>query len=1191
MYRNAIPVICALLAAGTGCVALGRTPDHPLPSWTQSYLFRPPVAAADKAALPASSLVWPQFQVRPAAKGAQTVRVSVPFMPGTLAEGEGLRVRLETNDAQDYDEFKADLRVLTWFPGTPRYVRRALITFVHGFPSLAPLTFRVEGHPAPWSRGASDREAAVMADTFRGGIGATRVELREEGVRITYGQEPPLEARLTAPACSDASPATIEVIEDGRFFLWVRLLKADPQWPRIIEVRADRLGTVAVRAHLQRLLPDDGYAPDIGWEISGGDFEKLVSGAHAEAASLPAAHDFASGEPAELIGSRACLRFPDAHLLRKGALSVDAAGEAHRVTYWRSREGDRTPFQPAAWRTATFVMGPPGAAAWSPLLEPGQVVSIDASVCDALYACGAERPLEGMPELAAVRQTHRDAIASAPLTGDDFGNVTAMPASGVFGMNRLNHCPAILEEYYRSGDARLRNTALLWCNNFHDLSIWWGVTPSGDFGGARYNNAAAGSGAHKSDDAYMWRSNDAVHFCTKGFETFFYAYEETGDPRMAVALHWQTEYAKNKIHVDQGECRNIGDVLDFVRLYEFTGQPEFLDHALRLFRELRTKLSDGDLFSQGGQPIVPDPPFMDDDSVGYKHPFAKPYIIGYALQGLPALAAHAPDEPKLMDVIRAVAGFMAESQDSIGGWRYPHPKSSRVIIDQAMEHAAQLCRAARVLESRGDNIDGLLDTIERVLRARVNGCLRAGAFLTGLSGWEMAGGMLPEGKSLQDLYKKPADRDPLRDYTEGAVSVGNASPEGVVYFSEVLGFYLQRREAARLLETSSELEVVLDRVAPPAAAGEPESGLEYPAFGMENGLPAFAEAQVARMTFPLAWNPDAGEPFDAWRVRARKTLLDCLLTPPPAPAAFDPELINTEDRGAYEARKLVFRVSADCRAPAYLLVPKGRGPFPAILALHDHGAHFSIGKEKMVRPFGVSREVLDDAMRWVDECYGGRWIGDELAARGFVVLAVDALFWGERGRREGVKYDEQQTLAANLLQLGMTWSGVITWDDMRSAEFLATLPEVDARRIGATGLSMGCHRTWMLCAASDRIAAGAAICWMGTTPVLMAPGNNQTKGQSAFSMLVPNLRNFLDYPDVAAIACPRPMLFFNGSEDPLFPIPGVEAAYDRIRRVYESQGAANRLVTRIWPTPHVFNIAMQEEAFAWLDAQLKHGVQ
>jgi dienelactone hydrolase len=462
-----------------------------------------------------------------------------------------------------------------------------------------------------------------------------------------------------------------------------------------------------------------------------------------------------------------------------------------------------------------------------------------------------------------------------------------------------------------------------------------------------------------------------------------------------------------------------------------------------------------------------------------------------------------------------------------------------------------------------------------------------------LRGWEASTGALKPGQSVVDLYKHPEDRDPARDYTEGEVSQGGASPEGTVYFFDVLRFYLKHRPAARLFQTTPEMAAVISRATPKASgSGEAESDppdaspKPYPGYGMSQSLATFTDAQLGRLTFPLAYNPARDKDFDEWRSAARTKMRECLLTPPPK-ADFDPEVLATDDRGTYEARKLALNISADCRIPAYLLVPKGKGPFPAIIALHDHGAHFSIGKEKVVRPFGVGEAVMQDALKWVDTCYEGRFIGDELAARGYVVFAIDALFWGERGRKEGVKYEAQQELAANLMQVGMTWLGVITWDDIRSAEFVASLPEVAPDRIGAVGLSMGSHRTWMLSAASDLIKAGAAICWMCDLRTLMSPGNNQTTGYSAFSMLAPNLANFLDVPDIASIACPKPMLFYNGEKDGLFPLVGVEAAYGKMRRVWQNQGLDDKLVTKLWPVPHEFNRAMQEEAFAWLDQQLK----
>lgn len=105
----------------------------------------------------------------------------------------------------------------------------------------------------------------------------------------------------------------------------------------------------------------------------------------------------------------------------------------------------------------------------------------------------------------------------------------------------------------------------------------------------------------------------------------------------------------------------------------------------------------------------------------------------------------------------------------------------------------------------------------------------------------------------------------------------------------------------------------------------------------------------------------------------------------------------------------------------------------------------------MVRPFGVSEIVMKDADNWAVGCYDGQYVGDYLAENGYVVLALDALFWGERGRKEYARYDSQQALSANLLQMGMSWGGLIAWDDIRSAEFLASLPQVDKEKVATMG--------------------------------------------------------------------------------------------------------------------------------------------
>jgi dienelactone hydrolase len=359
-------------------------------------------------------------------------------------------------------------------------------------------------------------------------------------------------------------------------------------------------------------------------------------------------------------------------------------------------------------------------------------------------------------------------------------------------------------------------------------------------------------------------------------------------------------------------------------------------------------------------------------------------------------------------------------------------------------------------------------------------------------------------------------------------------------------------------------------------------GDTYQTRGIIRDLPVFMYAAKKRQTYPMSWLSGDETDFNQWKVKARNIFKSTWQTLPEN-IPYDPVLLDKQDRGSYIAEKIVLNITADSRILSYLLKPKGEGPFPAVLLLHDHSAIFDNGKEKVIKPWGISNERIASAKALVNKSYGNRFIGDELAKRGYVCFAIDALNWGDRG---GGGMEGQQAIGSNMIHLGMSFAGLIAYEDLRSASFLASLPYVDKDRVAAMGLSMGAYRTWQIAAMSDIIKAGVAICWMATNEGLTSYFNNQTKGNSAFSMLHPGLFRYLDYPDVASMACPKPMLFFNGEKDKLFPIPAVKAAYSKMHRVWESQNVSDKLVTKFWPVPHEFNLEMQEEAFTWLDKQL-----
>lgn len=366
------------------------------------------------------------------------------------------------------------------------------------------------------------------------------------------------------------------------------------------------------------------------------------------------------------------------------------------------------------------------------------------------------------------------------------------------------------------------------------------------------------------------------------------------------------------------------------------------------------------------------------------------------------------------------------------------------------------------------------------------------------------------------------------------------------------------------------------------AAGAAAQSYESP--GIEHNMPVFAPALKAKMTYPMAWSP-AVKDLKAWREKGRAKVWEATLQQPDR-TPFKAEVIAEEDRGSYVARQVVFNLTGMSRVRALLLVPKSAGRHPATLMLHDHGGKFDIGKEKMIEPFGTVSAADGakhaSAKAWADKHFSGRWPGDALAARGYVVLCTDAVGWGDRGPLTG---EQQQALASNFFNLGSSMSGNMALEDVRAAEFLASLPEVDTKRVAALGFSMGAFRAWQVGALSDAVTAVIASNWMATTEGLMVPGSNQLRGSSAFQMMHPGLLRYLDHPDVASLAAPKPTLFFAGETDKLFPVAAVRAAYAKMGKVWQAHGAADKFEAIVRPGGHEFPKEAQDYAYDWLDRQ------
>jgi dienelactone hydrolase len=343
----------------------------------------------------------------------------------------------------------------------------------------------------------------------------------------------------------------------------------------------------------------------------------------------------------------------------------------------------------------------------------------------------------------------------------------------------------------------------------------------------------------------------------------------------------------------------------------------------------------------------------------------------------------------------------------------------------------------------------------------------------------------------------------------------------------------------------------------------------------------------------------------AWCEQARRTLLAGFHYSPPAS---DPQVkvLDRTDRGSYLREHLEINTTPDIRASAYLLLPKeAKRPSPALVALHDHGGFYLWGKEKLVRVDPEHPELT----KYKETYYGGRSIANELVRLGFVVLVPDMLHWGERGlyldadppriRQRTLDVTPQDVLDFNArssqheelisrtaLTCGVTWSGINAWDDLRMTDYLVRRPEVDPKRIGCLGLSLGSVRTIYLGALHPAIRASVAVCWMAE---YQGMARNNVRNGIGFTKLVPGLYTDLDWPDLGALHWPDALMTINGRQDTLYPFRAAERAVEKLRRIFTKMGGPGKFEGVFFDGPHEFNREMQGLAFGWLQKELGAG--
>lgn len=280
------------------------------------------------------------------------------------------------------------------------------------------------------------------------------------------------------------------------------------------------------------------------------------------------------------------------------------------------------------------------------------------------------------------------------------------------------------------------------------------------------------------------------------------------------------------------------------------------------------------------------------------------------------------------------------------------------------------------------------------------------------------------------------------------------------------------------------------------------------------------------------------------------------------PVISDPpsaHLISTEETPHYVLEKITLDLNGSEPVPAILTKPKtGRAAYPVILYNHAHGNRYDIGKSELVSG---------------NEFLGTPPYAEVLAEMNIAALAIDHWGFGERrGRTESELFKQ------------MLWSGQVLWgmmvyDSLRAIEYLTTRDDIDSKRIGTLGLSMGATMAWWTAALEPRVRVCVDLCCMTDFQSLIA---RQWLDGHGIYYYVPRLLKYFTTSQINALIAPRPHLSLNGRYDRLTPPEGLEKIDAELKKVYAEIGAPDAWRMVVSDSGHFETAAMRSEVVSFL---------
>jgi dienelactone hydrolase len=297
----------------------------------------------------------------------------------------------------------------------------------------------------------------------------------------------------------------------------------------------------------------------------------------------------------------------------------------------------------------------------------------------------------------------------------------------------------------------------------------------------------------------------------------------------------------------------------------------------------------------------------------------------------------------------------------------------------------------------------------------------------------------------------------------------------------------------------------------------------------------------------------------AWQKKLRPKIASLLGGFPAERTPLRPATLETREFAKYRREKIVFETRPGVSVLAYLLTPKNAsGKLATAICVPGHGR----GVDDIV---GVDQEGKD---RTNKSGYQHDF-AIQTVELGMAAVAIEPMGFGCRrdgiSKSKGLGTSACQPSAGAALLLGETMCGWRVWDVMRTIDWIATRPELDAERVGCMGISGGGTVTLFASALDTRIRAALVSGYLNTFR------DSILSLSHCIDNYIPGILEWAEMYDVAGLIAPRALFAESGENDRIFPVAAARESFAKVRQVYETMGAADRTGHEVFPDEHVFH--------------------